>query len=56
MVFNQDFYNSTLDIDDEDERLSKMDVISKDVQIPDKNEIIHDLSCSRPAHVEGNFL
>ena len=47
---------AVLDIDPEAERMSKMDVISKDVPITDDNLINEDLSCSRPEDVEGRYL
>ena len=47
---------AVLDIDPEAERMSKMDVISKDVPITNDNQINEDLSCSRPEHVEGTYL
>ena len=43
-----------LNINSEDERLSTMDVISKDVTITDE-QTEHDMSCSRPADVEGKY-
>ena len=44
-----------LNINSEDERLSTMDVISKDVTIT-AEQTEHDMSCSRPADVEGKCL
>lgn len=51
-----DLQKAVLDIDSEAERMSKMDVISKDVPMTDDNLINEDLSCSRPEDVEGRYL